>query len=159
MKTDATDRRLFLATQSGLALTEQPYRAIAEQLGLSEEEVMARMRAMLGAGAVRRIGASINPQALGYLVSAMTVWDVEDERVDELGAAIAGLAYVSHCYRRARRLPEWPYNLYVKVHGRDRCDVQGRAEVVLAMLGGACRGWDLLFGGGVLKKGGARTNC
>lgn len=145
---DRNDERIVMVTRSGLALVREPYRLVAEQLGLAADELMDRLDRMLATGAIRRIGVVANPAALGYRVNALAVWDVADERVDELGTGIAGLAYVSHCYRRPRRLPDWPYNLYAKLHGRDPEEVNARAREVLARLGDACRGWDLLRGEG-----------
>jgi DNA-binding Lrp family transcriptional regulator len=81
---------------------------VAEQLGLTAEIVMARMRAMLENGMIRRVGVVPNHYALGYTANGMTVWDVADDRVDELGEAVGHLPFVSHCYRRPRRLALWP---------------------------------------------------
>ena len=145
---DRNDERIVMVTRSGLALVREPYRLVAEQLGLAADELMDRLDRMLATGAIRRIGVVTNPAALGYRVNALVAWDVADERVDELGAGIAGLSYVSHCYRRPRRLPDWPYNLYAKLHGRDPDEVAAHAREVLARLGDACRGWDLLRGEG-----------
>ena len=82
---DEIDRRLVVATQGGLPLTAQPYHAIAEQLGIAPEEVMARLQRMLDSGAIRRIGVVPNHYALGYHANGMTVWDVADARMAELG--------------------------------------------------------------------------
>ena len=86
----------------------------------------------------------------------MTVWDIEDEAVDRLGAAVAALEGVSHCYRRPRRLPLWPYNLFAMLHGRDRDEVRAAADKVAALVAGHCRGHDILFSQAVLKKTGLR---
>ena len=102
---DATDRALIVATQGGLPLVPQPYHAIAEQLGLGVEEVMRRLRAMLEAGIIRRIGAVPNHYAIGWTANGMTVWNVDDDQVDTLGARVGGLDFVTHCYRRPRALP------------------------------------------------------
>ncbi|HYA65598.1 MAG TPA: Lrp/AsnC family transcriptional regulator, partial [Burkholderiaceae bacterium] len=93
------DRAIVRATQAGLPLEPRPYRAIAESLGLDSELVLVRLRAMLADGRIRRIGAVPNHYALGYRANAMSVWDVDDQRVDELGAKVGALAFVSHCYR------------------------------------------------------------
>ena len=79
---DEIDRRIVLATQSGLPLEPQPYHAVARQAGISAEEVMARMRRMLESGAIRRIGVVPNHYALGYKANGITVWDVPDEPGD-----------------------------------------------------------------------------
>ncbi|MEN8261083.1 MAG: AsnC family transcriptional regulator, partial [Pseudomonadota bacterium] len=116
--TDETDRRIIQATQAGLPLTPRPYHALAEQLGLPADDVMARMQAMQEKGIIRRIGAVPNHYKLGYRYNGMSVWDVPDGRADELGEKIGKLDFVSHCYRRPRHPPDWPYNLFAMVHGK-----------------------------------------
>jgi DNA-binding Lrp family transcriptional regulator len=97
-----------------------------------------------------------NHYRLGYTANGMTVWDVDDTRVDELGARVGALAGVSHCYRRPRDLPLWPYNLFAMVHGRSRDEVHAQARQIEALLGGACRAHDVLFSSAILKKTGLR---
>lgn len=153
---DAVDRLLVRATQGGLPLTPRPYHHLAEQLGLPPEEVIARLRAMLAAGVIRRIGVVPNHYALGYVANGMTVWDVDDARVDVLGEAVGRLEFVSHCYRRPRRLPLWPYNLFAMVHGRSRDEVEAQAARIAALLGTALRAHDILYSSHILKKTGLR---
>lgn len=155
---DELDRAIIRATQEGLPLTPQPYLAVAEQLGVSEAEVLARVARMLESGVIRRIGVVPNHYALGYKANGMTVWDVPDERVDELGALIGGLDFVSHCYQRPRFLPEWPYNFFAMVHGRDRDEVADKTRRIAALLGEADRGHEILYSTRILKKTGLRIS-
>lgn len=155
-KLDAIDRALIVATQGGLPLAARPYRLVGEQVGVSAEEVMARLRAMLDAGIIRRIGAVPNHYAIGWTANGMTVWDVADERVDELGGRVGSLDFVTHCYRRPRALPDWPYNLFAMVHGNSRDEVRDQAARIAALLGDASRGGDILFSTRILKKTGLR---
>lgn len=156
MALDAVDLRIVQATQAGLPLVPEPYEAVARELGLSAREVMERLRAMQATGAIRRIGAVPNHYALGYRANGMTVWDVDDNQVDELGERIGQLAFVSHCYRRPRRPPQWPYNLFAMVHGHDRQEVSGYAARIGLILGKACRQHDILYSSRILKKTGLR---
>lgn len=156
MMLDAADRTLVHATQDGLPLVPRPYHHLAEQLGIAPEEVMARLEKMLAAGVIRRIGAVPNHYALGYKANGMTVWDVDDARVSALGAQVGGLDFVSHCYRRPRHLPDWPYNLFAMVHGKDRGSVEEKACAIAALLGDACRGHEILYSSRILKKTGLR---
>ncbi len=156
MNLDTTDRRLVLATQDGLPLTPRPYHDLAERLNLEPAEVMARLERMLAAGVIRRMGAVPNHYALGYIANGMTVWDVDDARVGELGRLVGGLDSVSHCYRRPRHLPDWPYNLFAMVHGKDRDEVEDKAGRIAALLGDACRGHEILYSSRILKKTGLR---
>ncbi len=153
---DDFDRALVAATQSGLPLLSRPYEAVAALLGVSGELVRERLAEMLRSGLIRRIGAVPNHYKLGYTANGMSVWDVADDRVDALGARVAELPGVSHCYRRPRALPRWPYNLFAMLHGRSRDEVEAQAREVETLLGAACRGHDILYSTAILKKTGLR---
>ena len=153
---DATDRCLIVATQEGFPRVSQPYHAIAKQLGISPDEVMARLRRMLDSGIIRRIGAVPNHYALGYQANGMSVWDVSEGSMRELGPKIGDLDFVSHCYHRPRHLPDWPYNLFAMVHGRDRAEVEAKVALIAALLGDADHGHTVLYSTRILKKTGLR---
>jgi len=153
---DTTDRRLIAATQGGLPLVAEPYRVLAGQLGLDEAEVIARLQKLLDRGAIRRIGAIPNHYALGFTANGMSVWDIADEDVAEVGSKVGALDFVSHCYERPRHLPVWPYNLFAMVHGRTRDEVRAKVAEIAALVGPAARAHDILFSTRILKKTGLR---
>jgi DNA-binding Lrp family transcriptional regulator len=153
---DATDRRIIAATQDGLPLVVRPYSVVAEAIAISEEEVIARLTRQLASGAIRRIGAIPNHYAFGLVANGMSVWDVDDPAVSELGERLGALDFVTHCYERPRQLPLWPYNLFAMVHGRCREEVYDKAARIAELLGDACRAHDILFSTRILKKTGLR---
>jgi len=153
---DDIDRRLIAATQTGLPLCERPFAAIAETTGIAEAEVIRRFKQMAESGVIRRIGAVPNHYALGYRANGMSVWNVPDERVAELGQRVGALDFVSHCYHRPRHLPLWPYNLFAMVHGRSRDEVEAKVTEIAAILGEDCHGHDILYSTRILKKTGLR---
>jgi DNA-binding Lrp family transcriptional regulator len=153
---DAVDRALIVATQGGLPLVARPYDLLGEPLGITGGEVSRRLQAMLDAGIIRRIGAVPNHYAIGWTANGMTVWDVTDARVDELGSRVGALDFVTHCYRRPRALPDWPYNLFAMVHGASRAEVAAKAAVIANLLGAECRAKEILFSTRILKKSGLR---
>jgi DNA-binding Lrp family transcriptional regulator len=156
---DALDRRIILATQAGLPRVPRPYNAVAEQVGATATEVMTRLQRMLDTGVIRRIGAVPNHYKLGYRANGMTVWNVPDERVRELGMQVGALDFVSHCYHRPRHLPLWPYNLFAMVHGHDREEVAGQIATIAKLLGDADCGHDVLYSTRILKKTGLRLEA
>lgn len=156
MSIDATDRAIIAATQDGLPLVPRPYAAVARALGLEEAALRDRLRRMQAAGVIRRIAVAPNHYALGLVANGMSVWDVEDGRVAELGAEIGALPFVSHCYERPRALPDWPYNLFAMVHGASRAEVEDKRAEIARRLGPACRGGDILYSTRILKKTGLR---
>ena len=153
---DAIDRKIIMATQEGLPLTARPYHMLAEQLGLAPVELMRRLHSMQQKGIIRRIGAVPNHYALGYRGNGMSVWNVPDEKIMELGRRIGALDYVSHCYQRPRHLPTWPYNLFAMVHGRDHQEVNDKVTAIAALLAEDDRGHEVLFSTRILKKTGLR---
>jgi DNA-binding Lrp family transcriptional regulator len=153
---DAIDRSIILATQEGLPLSAAPWDVLAAQLDLDVGEILQRVRRMLESGVIRRIAAVPNHYALGYHANGMSVWNVPDDVVDELGAQVGALEFVSHCYRRPRHLPVWPYNLFAMVHGRSRAEVEERIAIIAALLDRYCRSHDVLYSRRILKKTGLR---
>ncbi len=153
---DQLDRQIITATQHGLPLVSNPYEAVAEEIGTTAEEVMTRMQVMLDNNMIRRIGIIPNHYKLGFKSNGMTVWDVPDEQIDELGEAVGQLPFVSHCYQRPRHLPDWPYNLFAMVHGKTRNEVLNKAREIETLLGEAVRSHEILFSKQILKKTGLR---
>ena len=153
---DELDRALIVATQGGLPLVARPYHHVAEQLGVSAEEVMHRLQSLLDNEVIRRIGAVPNHYAIGWTANGMTVWDVDDAELDLLGERVGALPFVTHCYRRPRALPDWPYNLFAMVHGVSREECAEKAGQIRLVLGDACRAYDILYSTRILKKSGLR---
>lgn len=155
-KIDALDRLIIEETQNGLPLCPDPFAVVAKEIGADAEQVRKRMQHMLDVGIIRRIGVVPNHYALGYTANGMSVWDVPSDRVDELGARIGALDFVSHCYNRPRHMPDWSYNLFAMVHGRDRAEVEEKVATVAAELGDAARDFQILYSTKILKKTGFR---
>ncbi|MBL8478325.1 MAG: Lrp/AsnC family transcriptional regulator [Sterolibacteriaceae bacterium] len=153
---DALDRRLIVATQGGLPRVSRPFDVVGNELGIAGGEVIVRLRRMVETGVIRRIGAVPNHYAIGYTANGMSVWDVDDARIDELGALVGALGFVTHCYRRPRRLPDWPYNLFAMVHSQGREEVAASVAEIAVLLGDACRAHDVLYSTAILKKTGLR---
>ncbi len=145
-----------MATQGGLPLVPRPYAQIARQLGAAPDEVMQRLQRMLDRGVIRRIGAVPNHYSLGFRGNGMSVWDVPDEKIRKYGRKIGNLDFVSHAYHRPRQLPEWRYNLFAMVHGRNRDEVLVKVALIADLLGEDNRVHEVLFSTRILKKTGLR---
>jgi len=153
---DELDRRIVMATQSGLPVVAEPYRQIAEQLNIPTQLLMDRLKAMKKDNRIRRIGVVPNHYKLGYTANGMSVWDVDDAIIDEVGEQLGELDMVTHCYQRPRFLPEWSYNLFAMVHGHDREEVLTKVEKIAELLGSKAHKHDILFSTRILKKTGLR---
>ncbi|MBF0369021.1 MAG: Lrp/AsnC family transcriptional regulator [Magnetococcales bacterium] len=153
---DEIDLKIIRATQGGLPLVVDPYHQIARTIGMEVEALIERLKGMLEKTWIRRIGVVPNHYRLGLKANGMSVWILPEERIDALGKQIGALGFVSHCYRRPQRLPEWPYNLFVMVHGQEREVVTARVEEISTLLGAHDRGHQILYSSRILKKTGLR---
>jgi DNA-binding Lrp family transcriptional regulator len=154
---DEIDKKIMAQTEAGLPLSLQPYQSLAEQLNLSADEIKIRFQNFLDTGVVRRIAAVPNHYKMGYFANGMTVWDIDDQHISELGAKIGALDFVTHCYKRPRHLPIWPYNLFAMVHGKTREEVEAKRNSIACLLGEHCRNSQILYSKRILKKTGFRS--
>jgi len=150
-----TDRELIAAIQQGLPLVSRPYASIGAQLGLTEPEVIARLAELQDAGMIKRMGVIVRHRALGYRANAMVVWDVPDSELERIGGLLAAEACVTLCYQRPRRLPDWPYNLFCMIHGREREIVLRRLAQIIEFHGLQAIAHSVLFSSRSFKQRGA----
>jgi len=127
---DEQDQALITLIQTGLPLTPTPYADLGKQLNLDEEEVIQRIKSLNETKVIKRFGVVVRHHELGYRANAMTVWNISDEAVSELGSCMGQFDFVTLCYRRPRRLPDWPYNLFTMIHGKDRQDVLANIQLL-----------------------------
>ena len=120
----ATEKRLMGALQHGLDLVPRPFARLGERAELAEDEVIATLKRWRGEGLIKRFGVVVRHHELGYTANAMVVWDLPDEDVERVGSLLAAEPEVTLCYQRRRHRPEWPYNLYCMIHGRERAGVE-----------------------------------
>ncbi|HEY0844536.1 MAG TPA: Lrp/AsnC family transcriptional regulator [Noviherbaspirillum sp.] len=145
------EQALVAALQSGLPLVARPFAA----LGVPEMDALSTVARWLDDGVIKRFGVIVRHHELGYTANAMSVWDVPDEMVDAIGERIAASGDITLCYRRRRHLPEWRYNLFCMVHGKDRDDVMARVEKIAASSGLDAYPHDVLFSRRRFKQTGA----
>lgn len=146
---NAEDRRLMQVLERPLPLTSRPFEAVAREAGMTEEAVLARLRAWLEDGTIRRFGARVSHRAVGYTANGMSVWRVTAEETDRVAAALAACPEVTHCYLR-RTAPGWPYNLYAMFHGHKRQAVLATVRRLARATG--VQDYQVLFSTRELKK-------
>lgn len=156
MALSAEERRLLAALEDGLPLVPRPYQVLGERAGLAEAEVIETLRSLVARGVIRRLGLILRHRELGYRANAMTVWDVPDAQVPEAAAALIRLPFVTLCYRRPRRPPIWPYNLFCMIHGKDRAVVEAEIEEATRAAGLSGSPRAILFSCRCFKQRGAR---
>jgi len=152
---DDADRRLLSVLQSGLPFSTRPYALLGERAGLDEAEVLSRLARLQASGVIRRFGVVVRHHEVGYGANAMVVWDVPDGQVAELGQCLAGFDFITLCYRRPRRLPQWRYNLYCMIHGKSREEVLAHLEWMVNHCGLLTLPHEILFSRRRFKQRGA----
>ncbi|VVB90129.1 putative HTH-type transcriptional regulator [uncultured archaeon] len=150
---DENDIKLLKSIQDGIPLVSEPFEDIAKKLGIREEEVLKRLENLIDEGVIRRFGASIGHRVIGFTANAMCTWNVPDERVEEVGAIMAGFPEVTHCYERPR-FPDWKYNLFTMIHAYSRQECEKIAKEISTATG--IKDYSILFSEREFKKTGVR---
>ncbi len=122
-KFDEQDQALIVLIQTGLPISATPYTDLGKELGMAESEVLERLKRLNQSNIIKRSGVIVRHHELGYRANAMVVWDVSDEIIGKLGLCLGQFDFITLCYRRPRRLPDWPYNLFTMIHGKNRGNV------------------------------------
>lgn len=156
VESDRLDTRLRQLIERGLPVTPHPYRDIAGELGISEQQVVDRIQHLIENGQIKRYGVVVRHRQLGYRANGMVVWNIDDLQVAELGRRIGEFPCVTLSYRRPRRLPAWPYNLFTMVHGRSRHQVMQYVREIMEHCDLQQVQHEILFSTHCFKQRGAR---
>jgi len=128
------ERRILDVLREGLPRSQTPYKDMAQRIGIETSELLAILKDWKEQGKLRRIGAIVNHFKVGLPEGAMVVWQVESERIAEIGKLCAGFAEISHAYERQTH-ENWPYNLYTMIHGKNTEEVQKVVEHISQVCG------------------------
>jgi len=143
------EKKVILALQRDLDITRRPFLEVAQQAGMTEEELLATVRGLMDKGYIRRFGATLRHQKSGYAANALVAWAVPETRLQEVGQKLARHRAVTHCYARESQ-PSWPYNLYTMIHGRTPEDCREIGARLAKEVG--VQNYQLLFSETELKK-------
>jgi DNA-binding Lrp family transcriptional regulator len=152
----ANEQKLIELIQEGIPLVEEPFKEIAERLSTSEDWVIDTLKKWKDEEIIRRFGVVVRHRKLGYTANAMCVWDIPDDQVSALGKKMQEYSFVNLCYRRPRRKPDWPYNLFAMVHGKEEAAVREQIAVLNNELGLKEFSHDVLFSKECFKQRGAK---
>jgi DNA-binding Lrp family transcriptional regulator len=148
-KLTSLEKRIIHELQQDLPVVQRPFAAVANRVGVSQSELIEKVRELVADGTIRRFGATLRHQRSGFDANSMVVWEVEPDKAEEVGTIFASFREVSHCYQRPA-LPDWPYRLFTMIHGSSR-EVCYRIAERMAEAAGVNR-YDLLFTEEELKK-------
>lgn len=126
---DRQDWAVLVRLQDGIPLCPRPFDEMARDLAMDEAELLERVRRLQAEGIIRRLGPRVRHHRVGIEGNIMVVWQVPDERKQEVGELFAASQHVSHCYLRPP-FEGFPYNLYTMIHARDTV----AAEAIVAEL-------------------------
>jgi DNA-binding Lrp family transcriptional regulator len=143
------EKRIIASIQEDMAVTERPYLEISEKLGISEDKLLSTLQSLCDRGIIRRFGATLRHQKTGFTANAMAAWQVEEDRVEEVGNKLAAFKEVSHCYRR-NPTKSWPFNLYTMIHANNKASCRQTARQMSEETG--VKNYSLLFSRKELKK-------
>ena len=143
------EKRIIASIQEDMEISERPYLAISEKLGITEAELLEILQSLCDRGVIRRFGATLRHQKSGFSANAMVAWQVPEEQIEAVGTIMAKFAQVSHCYRR-NPSGSWPFNLYTMVHATSEKECHAIAADMAAKAG--VESYSLLFSRRELKK-------
>ncbi|MHB8793395.1 MAG: siroheme decarboxylase subunit beta [Thermoleophilia bacterium] len=143
------EQELVRLLQDDIPITPAPFAEIGAAVGMSEDEVVAKVQEWLADGTIRRFGAMVRHQRLGYKANAMSAWDVPDDRAEEVGRVFADASEVSHCYKRPRA-DRWNYNMFAMIHAATPEECREVADALAGKVG--IEDYELLFSTREFKK-------
>jgi len=125
----ALDKKIIRQIQEDIPLSVTPFSILAHKVGLPEKKVMERIHGFMRRGMIRRFGAVLYHQKSGYKGNAMIAWKVPENQLSRAGKIMASFLEVSHCYGRFSH-PQWSFNLYTMIHGRNASDCRRSARKI-----------------------------
>lgn len=111
------DKYFIRELQKDLEVIPEPFKEMAENLRITTTELFAKAKEYEKNGVMRRFAAILRHRDAGFSANGMVVWQVPDEKIDEIGYKLAAFPQVSHCYRRPV-YPDWQFNLFSMIHAR-----------------------------------------
>ena len=115
------DKKIVQVLQEDFPLSEEPYKILAEKVGLDEEEFLNRVKNFVSENKIRKLGAVLQHRTAGFKSNALCAWNVPQEKLAEIAAIMSAHEAVSHCYDR-NTAPNWNYNLYTMIHAKSRAE-------------------------------------
>ena len=112
-----SDKHFIRELQKDLKVIPEPFKEMAENLRITTTELFAKAKEYEKNGVMRRFAAILRHRDAGFSANGMVVWQVPDEKIDEIGYKLAAFPQVSHCYRRPV-YSDWQFNLFSMIHAR-----------------------------------------
>ena len=143
------DKEFVRELQKDLQVVKEPFKAMAENLGITTQQLFGKAREYESIGLMRRFAAILRHRDAGFVANGMVVWHVPEDRVDDVGFKLAAYPQVSHCYRRPI-YPDWQYNVFSMIHARTLDAAEKMAVEMSEMIG--VSDYKILFSSREFKK-------
>jgi len=132
--TDIMDQKIIRRVQGEFPLVPAPYRLMAQEIGITETELLRRLCQMKESGMLRKMGAVLQHHAAGFHGNALCCWRIPADRVNGAAARMVECSFISHVYLRQPH-EKWPYNLYTVFHSHTRDECLERVEAMAKDIG------------------------
>ena len=143
------DKKIIRRIQEDLPLVPEPYKEMALEIGITENELINRIKELDSLGIIRRFGTIVNHRKVGFSANAMVVWIVPGDRISDVSKIMISYPEVSHCYQRPTRVG-WPYNVFTMVHAVTRQECEKAIGEIADAIG--VNEYEALFSSRELKK-------
>lgn len=123
------DKEFIRELQKDLEIVDKPFSKVAQNLGMTEEQVFDKLRSYEEIGVMRRFAAILRHRDVGFVANGMIVWKVPKDRITDVGGKLGAFPQVSHCYQRPV-YPDWPYNVFSMIHCKSEDEAQEMAKTI-----------------------------
>src|SRR3972149_2515855 len=123
------DKEFIRELQKDLEIVDKPFSKVAQNLGMTEEQIFDKLRNYEEIGVMRRFAAILRHRDVGFVANGMIVWKVPEERITDVGGKLGAFPQVSHCYQRPV-YPDWPYNVFSMIHCKSEDEAQEMAKTI-----------------------------
>ena len=123
------DKQFIRELQKDMEIIDRPFLKSAQTLGISEEQLFEKIKYYEEIGVMRRFAAILRHRDVGFTANGMIVWEVPEDRIEQVGEKLGAFPQVSHCYQRPV-YPDWPYNVFSMIHCKSKDEAEDVAKII-----------------------------
>ena len=123
------DKDFIRELQKDMEIIDEPFVQAANNLGITEDELFAKMKHYESMGVLRRFAAILRHRQVGFTANGMIVWKVPEGRITSVGETLGSFPQVSHCYERPT-YDDWPYNVFSMIHCKTHDEAYDVAKTI-----------------------------
>lgn len=143
------DKDFIRELQKDMDIVDEPFVQAANNLGITEDELFAKMKHYEDIGVMRRFAAILRHRQVGFTANGMIVWKVPEDRILKVGETLGSFPQVSHCYERPT-YADWPYNVFSMIHCKTHDEAHAMAKTIQRQIN--VDDYDILFSSREFKK-------